>query len=208
MTSLLHIVASPRGDSYSRQAATALLDAWRAAHPAGTIETLDLWQAKLPPFDGDTLAAKYAVLGGRDFTPAQQAAWGAVTATAEHFKAFDRHVISTPMWNFGVPYRLKHYLDVIAQPGLTFGWSAERGYYGLVTGRRARIVMASMGEYGPGSGAESLDHAAPYLEWMLKFFGFDDVRTLRVGSTGGDAAHTAQVREQALAAARAAAASF
>lgn len=208
MAKLLHIAASPRSDSYSRQAATAFLDAWRAAHPADVIETLDLWQAKLPPFDGDTLAAKYAVLGGRDFTPGQKAAWDAVTATAEHFKAFDRHVISTPMWNFGVPYVLKHYFDVIAQPGLTFGWSPENGYFGLVTGRRAQIVMASMGEYGPGSGAEAINYASPYLEWMLKFFGFDDVRTLRVGSTGGDAAHTAQVREQALVAAREAAASF
>ena len=31
----------------------------------------------------------------------------------------ERVLISTPMWNFGIPYKLKHWLDIINQPGLT-----------------------------------------------------------------------------------------
>ena len=28
------------------------------------------------------------------------------------FTAADKYVLATPMWNFGVPYRLKHYIDL------------------------------------------------------------------------------------------------
>ena len=32
----------------------------------------------------------------------------------------DRVLISTPMWNFGIPYKLKQWFDLIVQPGITF----------------------------------------------------------------------------------------
>lgn len=185
MAKLLFIEASPRGErSYSSQAARAFLDAYRAAHPGDTIEVLKLWSADLPAFDGATLAAKYAVMGGKDFTAEEAQAWGRVAATAEHFKAADKIVVSTPMWNFSVPYVLKHYIDVIAQPGLTFGWSPEAGYFGLVKGKPALVVTASMGAYGPGSGAEAIDFQKPYVEWMLKFFGFETIHAIQVVNTG------------------------
>lgn len=185
MAKLLYIEASPRKDrSFSTQAAAAFIDAYKAAHPGDTVEALDLWAADLPAFNGATLDAKYAVLGGKDFTADQSAAWARVTAAAEHFKAADKIVISLPMWNFGVPYVLKHYIDVIAQPGLTFGWSPDKGYFGLVKGKPALVVTASMGDYRPGSGAEALDFQKPYVEWMLKFFGFETVHSIGVVSTG------------------------
>ncbi|AVO44630.1 FMN-dependent NADH-azoreductase [Phreatobacter cathodiphilus] len=185
MAKVLFIEASPRkGRSYSTQAAQAFLDAYQAAHPGDTVETLDLWAADLPAFDGATLDAKYAVMGGKDFTAEQAQAWGKIVAAADHFKAADKIVIATPMWNFSVPYVLKHYIDVIAQPGQTFGWSPDQGYFGLVKGKPALVVTASMGAYGPGSGAEAIDFQKPYVEWMLKFFGFETIHSLQVINTG------------------------
>ena len=40
----------------------------------------------------------------------------------------DRVLISTPMWNFGIPYKLKQCFDLIIQPGLTFRFDPARGY--------------------------------------------------------------------------------
>ena len=27
---------------------------------------------------------------------------------ADHFKSADKYIVSLPMWNFGIPYKLKH----------------------------------------------------------------------------------------------------
>ena len=42
------------------------------------------------------------------------------------------------MWNFGVPYKLKHYLDVLTMPGTLFGFDPATGYIGLLKDKRAR----------------------------------------------------------------------
>lgn len=186
MAKVLYIESSPRkATSYSIKVTKAFLDAYAAAHPADTIETIDLWAHDLPPFDGSTLDAKYAVMGGQSFSAEQKAAWDRVTAEAERFKAADKIIVSAPMWNFGIPYRLKHYFDVIVQPGLTFGWTPEKGYFGLVTGKPAVVVTASMGDYTPGTGAEAVDYQKPYLDWILRFMGFETIHHVRVMPTAG-----------------------
>jgi FMN-dependent NADH-azoreductase len=203
MAKILHIVGSPRDTSYSHRAAEAFLAEHLAKHPGDTIETLDVFSAKLPAFDGDTLAARYAAAGGQTQTPEQAKAWGAVVEVINHFKSFDRYVVSVPMWNFGIPYTLKHYVDVLAQPGQTFGFSPEKGYYGLVLGKPVTIIVASAGNYRPGAPAAALDFATPYLEWVFKFFGFTDIQTLRVGPTAGSPETVEQNAAAAIAEAKA-----
>jgi FMN-dependent NADH-azoreductase len=54
MAKLLHVQASPRGKrSASQTVATHLIDTYRAVHANDTLETLDLWHAKLPELDGE-----------------------------------------------------------------------------------------------------------------------------------------------------------
>lgn len=43
----------------------------------------------------------------------------------EQFTAADKYLFSLPMWNFGIPYKLKHYIDVIVQPGYTFSFTKK-----------------------------------------------------------------------------------
>jgi len=93
---------------------------------------------------------------------------------------------STPMWNFGLPYRLKHYVDVVTQPGLTFTWTPERGYEGLVRGRRAIVVYASSFDYAESAPLAAYDHQKPYLEAWLRMIGVDDIRTVACGPTHPD----------------------
>jgi len=92
-------------------------------------------------------------------------------------------LFSLPMWNFGVPYVLKHLIDVIVQPGLTFSFSPTEGYKGLVTGKKAVAVYARGGAYGPGTGAEAYDLQSKTLGGILGFIGITDVTSIFVEST-------------------------
>jgi FMN-dependent NADH-azoreductase len=179
MGTVLHIQSSPRGDeSTSAAVAAAFLEAYRRVHPADTAETLDLFAADLPPFEAPLARAKYAVLAGKPPVGEAERAWARVLDVVDHFTAADKYVFSVPMWNFGIPYRLKHYFDLLVQPGLTFSYSADTGYSGLVTGRPALVIYARGGAYGEGSGAEAMDFQRPYVRTLLQFIGFTDVYTI------------------------------
>jgi FMN-dependent NADH-azoreductase len=181
---LLHIISSPRGDrSSSIAVANLFIEAYKAAHSGDTVETLDLWHAGLPEFDGATIDAKYAVMHGQEHTPEQRAAWAKVVKIADHFKSADKFLFSLPMWNFSIPYKLKQYIDIIAQPGLTFSFSPESGYKGLVTGKPAVAVYSRGGAYGPGTGAEGYDAQSKYLKQVLGFLGITDLKEVFVEPT-------------------------
>ena len=182
MAKLLYIESSPRKSrSKSIQVANAFLESYQAAHPDDEVVTMDLWEKQLPEFDGYTIDAKYQVLHGQGFDADQAKAWQAIVDVCDEFKSADKYLISLPMWNFGIPYKLKHYIDVIAQPGQTFSFDPEKGYSGLVTGKPAAVIYARGGSYGgDGSG---MDHQKPYVEQMLGFFGFTDIHPVVIEPT-------------------------
>lgn len=183
MASVLHILASPRVESYSTRVAKALLDAYRQARPSDHIETLDLFEADIPPFHAPQAKAKYAVVAGQAPRDEAEAAWAGVIKTIDHFKRFDKYVLSSPMWNFGVPYRLKQYLDVIVQPSLTVSYTPEKGYAGLVTGRPLVLILARGGMYGTGNPCETFDFQETYLRCIFGFIGFADIRAILIQGT-------------------------
>ena len=101
--------------------------------------------------------------------------------------------------NFSIPYKLKHYIDILVQPGYTFNYSPEAGYTGLVTGKPITVVYARGGQYPAGTDAEALDLQSKYMKLILGFIGFTDVRELMVEPTlmeGPDKAK--QKKEEAL----------
>ena len=140
MTKLLHIIASPRGEaSQSTQLAEAYLKAATENDPRLEVDTLELWKEKLPEFDGDKAAAKMTFFGVGEMGATQQSAWDQVVDNTSRFTDADVYVISVPMWNGGIPYKLKHYIDIITQPGLLFGFDPEAGYLGLLEGKQALV---------------------------------------------------------------------
>src|ERR1700757_3561286 len=186
MAKLLYLAASPSNTrSKSIEVAKNFLDALHRAHPSLEVDTLDLWSTELPRFDGNVLDAKYAILHGQSHTDGQAQAWRQVEQVIARFKAPDCYLSSLPMWNFGLPYVLKHYIDVIIQPGLTFSFSPKEGYKGLVTGKKAAIVYARGGAYGPGTGAEGYDLQSKGLAGILGFIGVTDQTNIFVEPTLG-----------------------
>lgn len=209
MAKLLHIESSPRKDrSASIAVARAFLDEYRKTHTGDTAETLDLWKTELPSFDGDVINSKYVILHGKEHTPEQKKAWGAVEKVIAQFKGADKYLFSLPMWNFGIPYKLKHFIDVIVQPTYTFSFSPAEGYKGLVTGKPAAVVYARGGAYPPGTPGEGFDLQKRYLELILGFIGFTDVRPILVEGTLGKSEEAEKSKAGAIAQAKSLAASF
>jgi FMN-dependent NADH-azoreductase len=199
MAKLIYIKASPRKDrSHSSRVANKFIDSYRASHPGDTIEELDLWNMDLPPFDGDMIDAKYAMMHHDSQTEEQKKAWKCVTNMFQQFADADKYLFSVPMWNFGIPYRLKHYIDILTQSGLAFNITPEGRYIGLVTGKPVLVVYSSGGEYRPGSGAEAYDMQKPYLKAWLQFIGFKDIREIVVDGTLGDPVKAKQIEASCL----------
>ncbi|QYY34247.1 NAD(P)H-dependent oxidoreductase (plasmid) [Cupriavidus pinatubonensis] len=192
------MACSPRENSQSRLVAEALLETYTATRPDAHVDVLDLWDLQLPEMREDVLNAKYAIFARREHTAAQAAAWETVKREAARLLDYDVLLFSTPMWNWSRPYRLKHYIDVITQPGLTFKWTPERGYEGLVSGRRAIAVYASSFDYAQGSPLASFDHQKSYFEDWLRMIGINDIQTIAFGPTHPDAPAMPTAREQAL----------
>jgi len=118
---LLHINASPRGErSRTRLLAAEFLSALQARCPDLETEELDLFGTTLPEVTGGAVDAKYLLMQGGDPNAEHQVRWNEIKRYANHFLAADLYLVSAPMWNFTVPYKLKQYIDVIVQPGLLF----------------------------------------------------------------------------------------
>jgi FMN-dependent NADH-azoreductase len=151
MGKLLYIECSPRRDnSYSAKVARAFLTPYRELHPDDDIHELELWRTNLRNLADAATDAKYAKLKRTALSAAQQEAWDEIVAAIEQFKAADKYLLSVPMWNFAIPYVLKHYIDVLVQPGLAFAKDAQGRLVGLVTGRPALCVLASGSAYPGG----------------------------------------------------------
>lgn len=183
MSTVLYIQSSPRGErSKSIAVADAFLKMYQQGHPEDVIETLNVFDADLLPFDGLVVRAKYTILHGKEHTKEEAEAWQAVEAVIEQFKSVDKYVLAVPMWNFGIPYRLKQYIDILIQPGYTFSFSPEEGYKGLVLGKPAFISYARGGQYSDPAYA-ALNHQSTYLETILEFIGFSKVSSVVVEPT-------------------------
>lgn len=185
MAKLLFIEASPRGSqATSSRLAETYVTALGAHNADLEIDRLDLWQSDLPPYDGDKVSAKLNIIFGRPQEGTVKTAWDEIVSYCDRFKAADRYVIAAPMWNGGIPYRLKHYIDIIQQPSLIFTLTPERGYEGLLKDKHATLILTagafSPSAPSPGFGA---DHHSTYLRFWLNQAGVDAIDEIRFEPT-------------------------
>jgi FMN-dependent NADH-azoreductase len=184
MSKVLYIQASPRAKrSHCIAVADAFVESYELNHPSDEIETLNLFDASIPDFDGLVVQAKYTVLHGKSHSTEEAAVWKKVEEVIEQFTSADKYVLAVPMWNFSIPYRLKQYVDLLVQPGYTFKYSDQKGYEGLVVGKPMLVVYARGGEYPPNTAAAAFDMQKKYVELIFGFVGFKDIRAVVVEPT-------------------------
>lgn len=186
MPTLLHLSSSPRGDeSDSLAIAQSLIDAAREGTEHLVVDHFDLWDGTLPAFGPAAARAKGAVLYGGEVEPQDRAAWDAVLRTVDRFLSADALVFSVPMWNHGVPYILKQFMDVVSQPGATWRLDPAAGYEGLVTHASAAVVYTSA-VYGENAGETfGVDDQSTTFERWLRWIGIERIDTVSLRPQGG-----------------------
>jgi len=198
-STLLHIEASPRKTrSHSLAVARAFVAAYRRANPSAAIDTLDLWGATLPAIDEVTIAAKFAVMSGATFTNEQAAAWNRIRSFAAQFVRADRLLFSVPMWNRSIPYVLKHYIDLITQPGVLFE-RTRNDYRPLGPNRSTTVIYASGNDFAAGSKLHSFDFQKSYLDHWLNFVGIMEIEHIVIAPTVGAAPDVREIEQHAIA---------
>ncbi|MBA3592446.1 MAG: NAD(P)H-dependent oxidoreductase [Polaromonas sp.] len=177
MPKLLIVETSPRGESsISRQMTRRFLTHWQAAHPQGEVVVRDLAKIELPHVNAPWLSAYFTP--EEKHSPEMKEALRLSDALVAEVLAADHLLIATPVYNYNVPAALKAWIDHIVRKGQTLGIDGK----GLVTGKKATVLIASGGVYTEGSPIRDRDIAAQYLRLILNVIGITDVTIVAGGA--------------------------
>lgn len=169
MATLLHIDASIQGDSsVSRQLTARAADAWRAAHPDGTVTYRDLAADPVPHFDATANVSRGVPQD--QHTPDQARSWSRIEQLTGEIAAADTVLLGLPIYNFGPPSTVKAWLDHLVAPGLGFDPDTREG---LLGGCDFVVVVSRGGGYAEGTPRHGWDHASAWLPHGLSLVGIE-----------------------------------
>lgn len=176
MPKLLVVETSPRGDySISRNLTRRFVAKWQAAHPDGQVIDRDLMETDLPFVNAPWLQAYFTP--PEQHSPEMKDALCLSDELVAELLTADHLVIATPVYNYNVPAALKAWVDHIVRKGLTLGMDGK----GLLTGKKATVLLASGGVYTEGSPIRDRDIASQYLRLILGVIGITDVTFVAAG---------------------------
>ena len=88
-------------------------------------------------------------------------------------------LISSPMYNYGMPAQLKAWFDQIVRINKTFDFDLSRGDFPLqpLLSGKTLIIVTSSGEFGFEKGGirEDSGHLAPHLRTLSKYLGVNTI---------------------------------
>jgi FMN-dependent NADH-azoreductase len=176
---VLHVVASPRRSrSRTLTISQAFLRQLRVKRPEIEVRTRDLFEAELPPVDGQNMDSKYRLMVGRPIDPSHADSWSHIEALIAEFLEADVYVITAPMWNFSIPYVLKYYIDAIVQPRYLFAYNEQGVPVGLVQNKKMVCITTRGSDYSLGSPMNAFDAQESYLRQIFGFVGITDLQCI------------------------------
>jgi len=185
MTTLLHIDASvraakndnPSHDSISKNIAKCFTDSF-AKHQAIDEYIYRDVGVNPPPFITQDWIG--AVFTPEDKKTAEQKQLLALSDTLiAEIAAADIIVISSPMYNYGMPAQLKAWFDQVVRINKTFDFDLSRGDFPLqpLLSGKTLVVITSSGEFGFAQGGirEHMSHLVPHLRTLSKYLGVSTI---------------------------------
>lgn len=179
MLRMLRIDASLRlTGSLSRQLADQFSSSWSSrGRELGTIHR-DVGRSPPPYIDESFVKAAFTPSHLRG--AAEQDALAHSDVLLAELRETDVIVVSTPMYNYGVPAGLKSWMDQVARLGETFSFDLARGDVPIrpLPTAPAMVVLSARGEFGfgPGELREGMDHLTPHLRTFARFLGVEFFR--------------------------------
>ena len=176
---LLDINSSPLGEaSVSRHLTAEFVENWQLAHPGGKVINRDLTATHIPPISAAWVAAVYTP--EEALTAAQHKLLTLSNSLIAELQAADEYGFGVPMHNFSVPSVLKLWIDQVARVNKTFSYATGTPV-GLLTGKKATVIIASGGKYDKGTALASFNFVEPYLRTVFGFLGIADVTVVSAG---------------------------
>jgi FMN-dependent NADH-azoreductase len=172
---LLRIDASAREStrSLSRDLANQFQQQWKEARSCDEWMTCDVGMDPPPFISQDFIAAAFTETTDR--TEEQNAILQPSDNLIAQLKEADIVVMSTPMYNYGIPAALKAWFDMVIRVNETFTFDLARGDRPLepVQTGKVLVLLTSSGEFGfyPGGFNEGSNHMVPHIKTMSKYLG-------------------------------------
>ena len=185
MSTLLHVDSSVRAvnnpnpdhDSISKSIALRFVDTWRQNRPEDEYIYRDVGVNPPDFITQDWIGAVFTPEEKR--TPAQKERLALSDKLIAEVSAADVILISSPMYNYGMPAQLKAWFDQIVRINKTFDFDLKRGDFPLqpLLSGKTLIIVTSSGEFGFEKGGirEDSGHLAPHLRTLSKYLGVDTI---------------------------------
>lgn len=154
----------------------AFLDSLKAKHSDLKVDVIELFNQDLPAVAGDNIESKYTLTMGQPIDKRHKESWQQIENLIKHFLAADIYLISSPMWNFGIPYVLKYYIDSIIQPGYLYKYNEHGQPVGMTHGKKMVCITSRGGDYSEASPMHAFDFQEPYLRAIFGFVGITDIQ--------------------------------
>ncbi len=180
MATLLHLDSSPPAGSVSRELTREFVSNWKKSHPTGQVIYRDLAANSPQPVDQAWIYAAHTPADA--LGPEQKTLLAKSDEFIAELEQADEYVFGVAMHNFSIPAVLKMWIDQVVRAGRTFAYGPN-GPKGLLSGKKATILVASGGVYEAGTPLAALNFIDPYLSTILGFIGIKDVKFVNAGGT-------------------------
>lgn len=172
MTRILRIDASARVErSLSRKLGDQFITEWSALDGTAMVTLRDVGKTPPPIISEDWIAAVFS----QTMTPEQQALTRISDELIAEIAEAEMIVITTPMYNYGMPAALKAWFDQVVRINKTFTFDLARGNRPLepILPGKPVIALTSCGEFGFGPGGlnEGGDNLLPHLRFASRYLG-------------------------------------
>ena len=165
--------------SNSKKLGDELIARLVALHPGANVQQRDLNQG-IGYVDQNWVNANFTPVDQRSEMQQQRLAFS--DELIEEIRLSDHIILTTPMYNFGIPAPLKAWIDLICRAGVTFQYTAD-GPVGLIKGKRVDIVITT----GGARLNSPVDFVSEYLKLVLGFIGIEDINIIAADQMNVDA---------------------
>jgi len=167
------------GESNSRRLGDYLIRQLKQANSTVETRTRNLNQ-ELSFIDSNWIAANFTAIEERSDDQLARLKFSDQLIAELHWA--DHIVLTTPMYNFGVPATLKAWIDLVCRAGITFRYGAN-GAEGLLKDKHVDIVITT----GGAPLGSPVDFVSSYLRQVFAFIGIDDVSIIGADQMNVDA---------------------